>query len=140
MAPLTYSWTGPDNFASTDKDINNLAAGSYHLTIKSEGACAVDTTISITEPGALMATTVADPIACSGGTTTLTVNATGGIGSYHYTLSDGTNTTGPQDNNQFAVAAGNYTVTITDDNGCSFTTDAVQVTEPQAITATASAD
>ena len=64
---------------------------------------------------------------CSGGTTTLTVNATGGTGNYVYTLSDGINNTGPQDNNQFTVAAGSYTVTVADDNGCLFTTETIQL-------------
>ena len=70
------------------------------------------------KPTALNATASAEAINCSGGTTTLTVTATGGTGSYHYTLSDGTNTTGPQDDNHFTVTAGNYTVTVQDDNGC----------------------
>ena len=35
------------------------------------------------------------------------------------------------------LAPGDYTVTVTDDNGCTFTTPAVTITEPTALAATA---
>ena len=119
---LTYSWTGPNNFTSTNEDITNLSAGSYNLVITSDGGCGLDTTVLVTEPAALTATTSADPIACSGGTTTVVVTATGGTGNYSYTLTDGTNTQGPQSDNHFTVSAGSYTLTVTDDNGCRYDT------------------
>ncbi len=140
VAPLVYKWTGPNSFASSSQNINNLKAGTYHFTVTSNGGCAVDTSIIINEPSALNASINADAIVCSGGTTILTVNATGGTGNYHYTISDETNTTGPQDDNHFTVAAGNYTVTVEDDNHCSFTTSSVQVDEPPALNASINAD
>jgi arylsulfatase A len=140
VAPLAYSWTGPDNFISTDKDISSLEAGTYHLNITSNGGCAVDTNISVAEPAILTATVNAEPIACAGGATTLTINASGGTGPYHYSLSDGTNTTGPQDDNHFTVVAGNYTIIVEDDNHCSFTALPIEIDDPPAITAAISAD
>ncbi len=137
---LSYNWVGPNNFASTNQNIDSLIAGNYTITITASSGCSIDSTISITQPTQLDASINADSITCAGATTILTVNATGGTGNYHYTLSDGTNTTGPQDDNHFTVSAGNYTVVVEDDNHCSFTTSSIQITEPIAINATANAD
>ncbi len=119
---LTYSWTGPNDFTSTNEDITNLFAGSYNLIITSDAGCGLDTTVLVTEPAALTATTNEDPITCSGGTTTVVVNATGGTGNYLYTLTDGINTQGPQSDNHFTVTAGSYTITVTDGNNCMYDT------------------
>lgn len=115
---LSYNWTGINNFTSSYKDIDHLATGTYQLEVASNGGCAVDTSVLITQPVALSFTTSADAIICAGGTTLLTVNGTGGTGDYHYTLSNGNITTGPQNDNHFTVPAGKYTIIITDDNGC----------------------
>jgi arylsulfatase A len=140
IGTFAYNWIGPNNFTSSSGNISNLAPGTYKLSINANGGCAIDTAAVILEPQPLNASATADPITCSGGTTTLTVTATGGTGNYHYTLSDGTNTTGPQDDNHFTVAAGNYTVLVKDDNYCSFTTSAIQITEPTALSVTTNAD
>jgi hypothetical protein len=96
-----------------------VGAGDYTVTVTNDNRCSFTTSsVHVGEPDALGVTASADPISCAGGTTTLTVTATGGTDAYHYTLSDGTNTTGPQDDNYFTVGAGDYTVIVTDDNGC----------------------
>lgn len=38
-SPYTYSWTGPNGFSSTDKDIFNLANGLYTLTVTDVNGC-----------------------------------------------------------------------------------------------------
>jgi hypothetical protein len=122
---LAYQWTGPNNFTSTSSDITNLPAGSYNLVVTSNGGCGLDTTVVVTQPVALTATTSAPAITCSGDTTTVTVNATGGTGNYSYTLSDGTNTQGPQSDNHFTITAGSYTITVTDGNSCTYDTSII---------------
>lgn len=37
--PYSYSWTGPNGFASTDKDIFNLSNGLYTLTVTDSNGC-----------------------------------------------------------------------------------------------------
>ncbi|HEY2726390.1 MAG TPA: T9SS type A sorting domain-containing protein, partial [Parafilimonas sp.] len=140
IGTIAYSWTSDNNFTSTNQNINNLSAGMYSVTITANGGCATDTSVLITEPLPVSSTIEVAPFSCSGNSTTLTITATGGTGNYHYTLFDGTNTTGPQDDNHFTVSAGNYTVTVEDDNHCSFTTTSIEVDAPAAIEASASAD
>lgn len=80
-------------------------------------------------------------IAC-GGTIDLTLCVTGGKSPYTFSLSDGTNTFDPDSTSDncatFTVsAAGTYTGTVTDDNGCSRTSNDVVVSSA-GITATIS--
>lgn len=140
IGTLAFYWTGTNDFTSSNKDITNLSPGIYELNITANGGCKIDTSIVIPGPVALNATATADTISCAGSTTILTVNATGGTGNYHYTLSDGTNSIGPQNDNHFTVSAGNYTVLVEDDNHCSFNISAIQITEPTALNASATAD
>jgi len=141
VAPLLYAWIGPGAFTSSINNISNLEAGTYKIIVTAGNGCSTDSTVILTEPPTLSVSANSDPILCSGGTTNLIATATGGTGNYHYTLSDSANNvTGPQDDNQFVVSSGSYVVTVTDDKGCSFTTDTIQIDEPPALTATASAD
>lgn len=120
---LAYNWTGVDSFVSSKKNIDKLVAGTYHLAVTSYGICEVDTSITIINPAALIATITAPPITCSEGTTIITVNATGGSGKYNYSLFNGTNTTISQNDNHFVVGTGTYSVIVEDNNHCYFTTD-----------------
>ena len=140
IEPLSYNWRGPNGFTSSNQGISSLTAGTYELTLTSNGGCAVDTSIIIMEPSALTASVDANTIRCNGDTAILNVTASGATGNYHYSLSDGITTTGPQDDNHFTVLAGNYTATVTDDAGCSVTTDTLHVTEPQVLNVIATAE
>ena len=101
-----------------------VAAGNYTYTVADANGCSSTTTITVTEPTQIVATAnITTPIACNGGNAILTVAATGGAGPY---AGAGT----------FTVAAGNYTYTVADANGCSSTTT-IAVTEPTQIVATA---
>lgn len=67
-------------------------------------------------PCDLVVSAIATPIACNGGSSTVTVSATGGTGNY-----TGTGT--------FTVTAGTYTYTVTDLNGC-VDSETITITEP----------
>ena len=99
-----------------------VVAGNYTYTVTDANGCSSTTTINVNEPTQIVATAnITSPIACNGGNALLTVSAIGGTGLY---VGAGT----------FTVAAGNYTYTVTDANGCS-TTTTISVTEPTAIVA-----
>ncbi|MBV9962344.1 MAG: T9SS type A sorting domain-containing protein, partial [Parafilimonas sp.] len=124
---LSYLWNGPNNFISGDKDITNLAAGNYQLSISSKKLCTVDSTIILHEPNALHLSIKADSFICKGVPTTIILNATGGTGKYLYSLLDGISTKGPQKNNEFIVSEGIYTAAVSDDNNCSYATSPFQI-------------
>ncbi len=130
IEPILFNWTGSNDFNSDAKEIDSLSQGNYHLTITSNGGCAIDTNVVISDPTPITVAAIADSsIKCAGGTTTITVTANGGTGNYQYTLTDGTNTIGPQDDNHFTVAAGKYSLIVVDDNYCSVTSDSIEIND-----------
>ena len=117
-----YVWTvpagaaDPGSVASFDTEV----AGIYSVVI-SDPATSCESepaqgTVTINTVPTLSAT--APAISCNTGTTTITVTATGGTEQYQYSL-DGVTF---QDDNTFTdQAAGNYTITVRDANGCTAT-------------------
>ncbi|MAC96302.1 MAG: hypothetical protein CMC96_12480 [Flavobacteriales bacterium] len=130
--PYTYLWST----SSTDSSITALSAAVYYVTVTDASSATVIDSITITEPSTLLASVVVDSsVSCNGGTDGgLTASANGGTAPYTYLWS--TNST---DSNITALAAGSYSVTITDDNGCTATNSA-NVTEPTALFATVTVD
>ena len=108
-----------------------MVAGTYTVTITDANACTGTVTATVTEPTALVATIASTNVSCNGGTNgTATVTATGGTGTktYSWAPSGGTAATAS------GLAAGTYTVTVTDANMC-MTTQTVSITEPAALVA-----
>jgi len=106
----TYVWS---NGATTD-DINNILAGTYFVTVTDADGCQAIKGINIGQPPSInlevTATNAADLNSSDG---SISVNATGGTLPYSYAWSNGATT-----QNINNVPAGNYTVTVTDGNGC----------------------
>jgi len=125
--PYAYTWS---NGAST-RNISNLAAGVYRLTVTDANGCTETAGITIIAPGGLNASARLSTVACDGeatGAIDLTVSS--GTAPYRYSWSNGATT---QDIS--GLDAGSYTVTITDVNGCQLTrTYEVQNVDPIIIT------
>ncbi len=102
-----------------------VTAGTYTYTVTDANGCSASTTITVSEPAALEASSSATTIACNGGTAEVTVSANGGTAPY-----SGTGT--------FTVTAGTYTYTVTDANGCSASTS-ITIGEPGALSASVAA-
>jgi subtilisin-like proprotein convertase family protein/PKD repeat protein len=125
---LQYSIDGGNTFQSTGS-FSGLTAGSYVVVVEDENGCSVSEGVVITEPSAALAATAdVQNVSCTGDASgSVVVNATGGTGAYTYSSDGGTTT---QSSNVFGdLAAGDYTITVTDANGCSTTVDAT-VAEP----------
>ncbi|RYD94673.1 MAG: T9SS type A sorting domain-containing protein, partial [Sphingobacteriales bacterium] len=89
---------------------------------------------TITQPTALTATQSQVNVACNGGTNaSATVVTTGGTGAYTYAWSP----SGGTASTATGLAAGAYSVLITDANGCTLT-KSFTITQPTALTATQS--
>lgn len=112
-----------------------VGAGSYTVTIRGANLCTTTTTLTLTQPTAITAVAAAGSIACNGGTTTLTVTATGGTAPLQYSLNGGAY----QSANSFTVGTGIQTVTVRDANGCIKTATAVTVSQPATLTASSNA-
>jgi hypothetical protein len=96
------------------------SAGTYSYTVTDANGCTATTTGNITQPSALTASSSNTRILCNGGSSTVTVNASGGTTPY-----SGTGT--------FSRSAGTYSFTVTDANSCTATTTG-NITQPSALT------
>jgi gliding motility-associated-like protein len=128
----TYAWTpgGQSNANST-----GLTAGTYTITVTDANGCTASATTTITQPPVLTINAAGFPVSCNGGSNgQATVIPAGGTAPYSYNWSNGN--TGANDNN---LTAGNYTITVTDANGC-FHDTTVVVTQPAPIVVAFKAD
>jgi gliding motility-associated-like protein len=110
--PYSYLWSGQGN--QTTASAENLPSGVYTLTITDANDCVYTESIEVFEPTALIATISSQNLSCSNNNSgEVEVSASGGIAPYNYLWSNGVS--GGQIS---GLAAGNYTVTVTDANGC----------------------
>lgn len=130
LAPYTYSWNTVLGSTSSST-VSNLTAGIYTLGVVDANGCqASPQSITITEPTELsVSLTSVNPTCTTLGSITSTV--TGGTGTYTYLWSPTNETTFSISN----LAVGNYSLTVTDQNGCS-KTSATQLINTSSITAT----
>ncbi|MBK8144972.1 MAG: SprB repeat-containing protein [Bacteroidetes bacterium] len=131
-APINYNLQ-PGNQNNAIGTFTNLAAGVYTVLATDANGCSISTTLTITEPPILQITNVTTtaPSCVPGNDGSVTIVATGGTPAYQYSIG-GAN----QASNVFLnVAAGNYTITVTDINGCS-ATSMVSIAAPNAPTIT----
>jgi gliding motility-associated-like protein len=135
VTPLTYNWSNNTN----SQDLTGVPAGNYDVTVTDVNGCSVTNSATVNEPAELIATWTTSQfnggyeISCAGasdGSINLTVN--GGTPPYSYNWNNGQFSSQDLQN----VTAGNYTVTITDDNGCTLIKDTV-LTEPPALNTSA---
>ncbi len=123
--PYTYLW----NDGQTTATATNLAAGTYNVTVTDANGCTVNESIVVNEPNALLSSTTTTDALCNGDNTgSATVSVTGGVSPYTYLWSDG-QTTATASN----LSAGNYSVTVTDANGYTTSSNAT-VNEPTLLT------
>ncbi len=112
--PYTYEW---DNGATT-ATASDLCAGIHTVTVSDVSGCIFTESITIAEPAQLNGTTTINQnVSCVGENDgSATVNATGGTPPYTYLWDNGETT-----NLAVLLSAGTHIVTVTDNNGCSFT-------------------
>ena len=106
----TYAW---DTGAGTAA-LNNLAAGTYALTVTDGENCSATVAVTLSQPTALLPQALATPPSAAGvDDGTASANPAGGVGPYTFLWSTGAVT-------PFigGLATGLYTVTVTDANGC----------------------
>ncbi|MCB0430280.1 MAG: gliding motility-associated C-terminal domain-containing protein [Flavobacteriales bacterium] len=122
----TYVWSN----GRTTQDISGLTAGTYTVTITDNNSCTEIVTETITEPTVLSLTATPYNVLCFGGSTgSVNLTVSGGTPGYTYTWSNGRTT-----EDISGLPIGTYTVTVTDNNGCSDVTSAY-VSQPTALTA-----
>ncbi len=126
---VNYYWTGMPSPVAT-QTASGLCAGSYTLLATDQNSCTANAVINITQPTQLTANiTSSGSVTCNGGSDGFAVVAPGGATpaySYSWTGPLGPVAGGTNANN---LPAGNYVVTVTDQNTCTATAS-VTIVEP----------
>ncbi|MCC6462976.1 MAG: HYR domain-containing protein [Saprospiraceae bacterium] len=117
----TYLWST----GSTDALITVSLTGVYTVTVTNSGACTATSTVLVSPKPSATASAGAGPV-CTGSSIQLVANASGGTGVFSQFAWAGPNSyvaSGQQPASfpALAPASGVYTVTVTDDAGCTAT-------------------
>ncbi len=127
-APYSYSWTG----GSTNNMITNLGTTTFTGTVMDAKGCSVSLTAALVDPVAITVNLQPQDLSCfenaSGMVTATPVNASGMV-TYNWS---GPNSFSSAIDQPTDLVAGQYCVTITDDNNCE-ANDCIILTEPSAI-------
>jgi len=130
----SYQWDA-DAGNQTTATATGLSAGTYCVVVTDANGCMVEDCVTLTEPPVLTAVISNESdyngynISCHGGNDGwATVTEGGGVAPFTYLWSDGQMTSTASD-----LSAGYYSVTVTDANGCTETTD-ITLTEPDPLT------
>ncbi len=108
----TYDYEWEDGTNTADRD--NLAAGTYCVTVTDENDCTAERCFEVEQPDELVIDGTVTDVSCHDGNDgSIDITVSGGTGAYDYEWEDGTNTA-DRDN----LTAGTYCVTVTDENDC----------------------
>lgn len=114
--PYYYKWS--DNQAQTVAVATGLTAGSYTVSVTDSHGCVSSTSITLTSPSNIVVNaSVTNEVTCYGGSNgSAQSNPTGGVSPYSFAWSNADVSSAVS-----GLATGGYTVTVTDNNGCSAT-------------------
>lgn len=123
-----FQWSGANGVVGSNQNINGLPNGTYNLVVTDLYGCEHTSTYTVDGPNSpLLINSVATTnVSCNGledGTASVTGQIVGGTAPYVNIDWGGENPS--------LLAAGNYTVVVTDDNGCS-KSSSFTIYEPEA--------
>ncbi|MBL4658605.1 MAG: SprB repeat-containing protein, partial [Flavobacteriales bacterium] len=126
-APYAFSWSTGD----TLEDLTNVGPASYTLNVTDASGCVTTEVFNVTEPTVLVSSvTATQDLSCFGAADgSIDVSVTGGSVPYAYLW-----TSGQTSGNISGIAAGAYTLNVTDANGCTSTVSST-INEPTQIVA-----
>lgn len=132
----TYDWSTSDGSGIEEgtKNQSKLSPGTYGLLVTNQNGCTVSGEFVVPDVSEMEASAeVTTDILCNGDASgEITVTASGGTGELEYSIDD--ETTFQSENVFEGLAAGEYTIVIKDENGCTTDVD-ITVEEPTALTA-----
>ncbi|MEO0470298.1 MAG: gliding motility-associated C-terminal domain-containing protein [Bacteroidota bacterium] len=133
--PYSFSLDGGTSFQGTGQ-FGSLSAGNYSLMVRDANQCEINVPLQITEPAPLdVRAPVVRDVRCFGESNgSIRVGLRGGTEPYQYSL----NASAPGLNPEFPnLAAGFYSVRITDAQGCTELVSGIEINQPPLLTVSA---
>ncbi|CAN5402667.1 hypothetical protein BH11BAC2_BH11BAC2_06610 [soil metagenome] len=128
-APFEYSW----NTGALTEDLDSLVAGTYTIVVTDSNSCSMILTDSVAGPTSpLLGILNLQPVLCHNDSSgAIDLQMSGGTAPYTFTWSNGQVT-----EDLDSLAAGIYTVQVTDTNGCVYTISDTIIQPDSALIAT----
>lgn len=111
--PYSYSWSNGQNTGTA----TGLSSGTYTVTVTDNNGCYSSSSVAVTQPGQLTVSASSTNASCGGTNGTATAVPSGGTSPYNFLWNNGQTTA-----TATGLTAGTYSVTITDNAGCTKTT------------------
>ncbi|MCX7953655.1 MAG: PKD domain-containing protein [Bacteroidales bacterium] len=128
QAPFTINWSNGSHGTS----VTDLSAGNYSVTIIDANGCSAAIPFTINQPPQLSISSNSTNVTCYGGNDgSAFIQVNGGTPPYSFSWSNGLNSSTASN-----LSAGNYIITVTDNNGCTITTS-INITQPAPLNITA---
>jgi hypothetical protein len=129
--PYTFTWS--DAGIGNNEDATGLTIGTYDLLVTDANGCTAEASATLDEPTALTISGTSTDASCGDSNGTIDLTVGGGVAPYSYDWSDD-NLDGQED--PIGLSPGTYTVTVTDDNGCTII-ESIPVNTPTGLSANA---
>ncbi|CAG5083344.1 T9SS type B sorting domain-containing protein [Parvicella tangerina] len=119
VAPLEYSIDGGSNY-STTSSFTGLSGGNYSVTVRDGNGCVTNgSIININEDAAITYVANISDATCGNNNGTITITASGGVGSYQYSIDGGSSF---QSSGIFSgIGSNSYNIVVEDGNSCQTT-------------------
>jgi len=132
--PYKVNWIGPDGFESSNLRLTNLTAGDYTLSVEDARGVEIVNKYIIERPEKLIIETDKfQEINCSGeNTASVQVKISGGKGKYSYRWTKN-NVPYSETEDITNLSKGSYMLTVTDENGCTATSEVYNISEFEPI-------
>jgi len=121
----TYMWSGDNSYIAYSHIAQSISSGTYTIIVSDENACTLEEYVTLDSPVEITTTiTTTDATCYEECTGTASIDITNGTSPYSYEWSNGETS---QD--IATLCAENYTIAITDFNGCT-ATDSFTISQP----------
>lgn len=125
VQPYTYLWSN----GATTQDLDSVKAGWHYVTVTDDNSVERYDSIYISQPSSALGSSITgSDVDCNGGSNGVAdLSASGGTLPYSYSWAHG-----PTTEDVSGLSANTYTVTVTDNKGCTSTSQII-IDEPAAI-------
>ncbi len=127
----TYEFILDDVVVGIDSVLENAAPGNYVVSVLDGNGCEITRRVELTAPEEIELSSVVENVSCSDNRDgSIIVTAASGVAPYRYLWSNNADTRRIQ-----GLGEGEYSVTVTDDNGCT-ASESFVITQPEALAVT----
>lgn len=119
-SPYSYTWQNSSNvLVASTSSLINIEADTYDATVTDANGCTFTDSETVSEPSLLTLDATVTDVSCNGGSDgEIDLVVSGGVGPYDYEWTNSVPNTVGNSEDLTGVVADNYSVEVTDNNGC----------------------